>query len=70
MKISEDEINLNIPLLQPVNKTYKKGELEATLENCYFLGHDCINKLFGKDGQHENVPQVPDYFYDLPNRPV
>ena len=70
IKICEEEINLDIPLLQPVNKTYEKGELEATLENYYFLGHDCINKLFGSNGQHENTPQVLDCFYDLPNRPA
>ena len=70
IKISAEEINLDIPLLQPVNKIYEKVELKATLENYYFLGHDCIHKLFGSNGQHENIPQVPDCFYDLPNRPA
>ena len=70
IKISEEEINLDIPLLKPVNKIYEKGELKATLENYYFMGHDCINKLFGSNGQKENVPQIPNYLYDLPNRPA
>ena len=44
--------------------------MKATLENYYFLGHDCINKLFGSNGQKENVPQIPNCLYDLPNRPA
>ena len=50
--------------MKPVDKVYKEGELNATIENCYFINNDFVNKLFGCEEQKANIP------HDLPNRPA
>ena len=77
IKVAEENLDLKIPILSPVEKTYEKGQITALLKSCYFIGNETRTQLFEVAENEEKVMeernescQVSDFLYDLPKIPA
>ena len=77
IKVAEENLDLNIPILSPVEKTYEKGQITALLKSCYFIGNETRTQQFEDAENEEKVReerdescQEPDLLYDLPKIPA
>ena len=77
IKVAEENFDLKIPILSPVEKSYEKGQITALLKSCYFIGNETRTQLFEDAENEEKVMgerdescQEPDLLYDLPKIPA
>ena len=70
IRVKEENLELSIPILSPVEETYEKGQITAVLTSCYFIGNDTKSQLFEVTENEVMEKRDPELLYDLPGIPA